>query len=170
MNDQPLNIRKLPGADALDHVNCAYIARQFFSRTRSWFTQRLNNNAVNGKPVSFTAAELATLRLALTSLADDLNAFSSNLNTTAMPIQVYVIKDPEAIDFLIAEDLDGFRQYLAEQEFPDIPAPETFATVQQAQAFCAGLAYGHSDLTPSTFPLRSYEPADQPYITVLNNF
>ena len=170
MNDQPLNIRKLPGAEVLDHLNCAYIARQFFSRTRSWFNQRLNNNAVNGKPVSFTAAELATLRLALNSLAADLNAFSSNLNTTAMPIQVYVIKDPEAIDFIIADDLDGFRQHLADQEFPDIPAPETFATIQQAQAFCAGLAYGHSDLTPSTFPLRSYEVANQPYITTLNNF
>ncbi|MGN0224015.1 MAG: DUF5053 domain-containing protein [Muribaculaceae bacterium] len=170
MNDQPLNIRNLPGAEVLDHVNCAYIARQFFSRTRSWFTQRLNNNAVNGKLVAFTATELATLRLALTSLADDLRAFSSNLNTTAMPIQVYVIKDPEAIDFLIADDLDGFRQHLAEQEFPAISEPETFATVQQAQAFCAGLARGHSDLSPTIFPLRSYEPTDQPYITALNNF
>ena len=170
MNDQPLNIRNLPGAEVLDNINCAYIARQFFSRTRSWFTQRLNNNAVNGKPVGFSADELSTLRLALTSLAVELSTFSNNLTPTTMPIQVYVITDPEAIDFLIADDLEGFCQHLAEQEFPDIPSPETFATVQQAQAFCAGLAYNHSDLTPTTFPLRSYEPSDRPYITALNNF
>ncbi len=170
MNEQPLNIRNLPGAEVLDNINCAYIARQFFSRTRSWFTQRLNNNAVNGKPVGFSAEELSTLRLALTSLAVELSTFSNNLTPTAMPIQVYVITDPEAIDYLIADDLEGFRQHFAEQEYPDVPTPETFATVQQAQAFCAGLSYGHSDLIPTSFPLRSYETSDKPYITFLNNY
>lgn len=170
MNEQPLNIRKLPGAEVLDNINCAYIARQFFCRTRSWFTQRLNNNAVNGKPVGFTADELATLRLALTSLADDLNSFSTNLNAIVMPIQVYVIKDVEAIDFVIADDIEGFRQYLSDQEFPDIPQPETFDTIQQAQAFCAGIAYGHSESMPSIYTLRSYEASDQPFIAFLKDY
>lgn len=170
MNEQPLNIRKLPGAEVLDNINCAYIARHFFCRTRSWFTQRLNNNAVNGKPVGFTADELATLRLALTSFADDLNSFSTNLNAIVMPIQVYVIKDVEAIDFVIADDIEGFRQYLSDQEFPDIPQPETFATIQQAQAFCTGIAYGHSESKPSVLALCSYEASDRPYIAILKDY
>ena len=51
-DDKPINIRKIGGAEILETLNCAAIAERFFNRSRAWFTQRLNNNLVNGKPVS----------------------------------------------------------------------------------------------------------------------
>ena len=78
MNDSPLNIRILPGAEVLEHINCAYVARRFFNRSRSWFIHRLNNNIVNGKPVSFTDAELRTLRSALRTLSNEILNYSES--------------------------------------------------------------------------------------------
>ena len=92
--NEPLDIRKFPGAEVLEHINCAYVARRFFNRTRAWFIQRLNNNAVNGKPVSFTEAELLTLRSALLTLSKEIRYYSTNIpNTESMDIKVYVIAE-----------------------------------------------------------------------------
>ena len=61
-DNKPINIRKIGGAEILETLNCAAIAERFFNRSRAWFTQRLNNNLVNGKSVSFTPEELFKLR------------------------------------------------------------------------------------------------------------
>ena len=81
MNDEPIRIRQIDGAQILDTMNCATIAERFFGRSRAWFTQRLNNNIVNGKPISFKPQELRTLRSALETLAAELNDFAANLPT-----------------------------------------------------------------------------------------
>ena len=163
MNDSPLNIRILPGADVLEHINCAYVARRFFNRSRSWFIHRLNNNIVNGKPVSFTDAELRTLRSALRTLSNEILNYSSNLpNTQDMDIKVYVITD---------NDLDGFKAYLAEDDTLYFAEPETFATEEQALAFCSGIGYGIDERAPiERYTLRSCEPDDVPFIELIENY
>ena len=172
MDKSPINIRNLPGAEVLEHVNCAYIARRFFNRTRSWFIQRLNNNAVNGKPVGFNDAELLQLRSALLTLSKEIKNYSSNLpNTESMDIKVYVITDQTAIDLLTNDDLDGFKAYLSEDDTLYFPEPETFATEEEALAFCAGIGYGIDDRAPiERYPLRSCEPTDVPFIELIENY
>ena len=172
MDKSPINIRNLPGAEVLEHVNCAYIARRFFNRTRSWFIQRLNNNAVNGKPVVFSDAELLTLRSALLTLSKEIKNYSSNLpNTESMDVKVYVITDQTAIDLLTKDDLDGFKAYLAEDDTLYFPEPETFATEEQALAFCSGIGYGIDERAPiERYPLRSCEPTDVPFIELIENY
>ena len=170
--NEPLDIRKFPGAEVLEHINCAYVARRFFNRTRAWFIQRLNNNAVNGKPVSFTDAELRTLRYALRTLSNEILNYSSNLpNTQDMDIKVYVITDQTAIDLITDTDLDGFKAYLAEDDTLYFPEPETFASEEEALAFCAGIGYGIDERAPiDRLPLRSCEPADVPFIELIKQY
>lgn len=172
MEKSPINIRNLPGAEVLEHINCAYIARRFFNRTRSWIIQRLNNNAVNGKPVGFSDAELLTLRSALLTLSKEIKNYSSNLpNTESMDVKVYVITDQTAIDLLTKDDLDGFKAYLAEDDTLYFPEPETFATEEEALAFCAGIGYGIDERAPiERYPLRSCEPTDVPFIELIENY
>ena len=52
----------------LDAVSMAYISEKYFHKSRGWFNQRLNNNIVNGNPVSFNPEELNTLSFALDDL------------------------------------------------------------------------------------------------------
>ena len=170
--NEPLDIRKFPGAEVLEHINCAYVARRFFNRTRAWFIQRLNNNAVNGKPVSFTDAELRTLRYALRTLSNEILNYSSNLpNTESMDIKVYVITDQTAIDLITDNDIDGFKAYLAEEDTLYFSEPETFATEEEALAFCAGIGFGIDERAPiERLPLRSCEPADVSFIELIENY
>lgn len=170
--NEPLDIRKFPGAEVFEHINCAYVARRFFNRTRAWFIQRLNNNIVNGKPVSFTDAELRTLRYALRTLSNEILNYSSNLpNTQDMDIKVYVITDQTAIDLITDNDIDGFKAYLAEDDTLYFPEPETFASEEEALAFCAGIGYGIDERAPiERLPLRSCEPADVPFIELIENY
>ena len=170
--NEPLDIRKFPGAEVLVHINCAYVARRFFNRTRAWFIQRLNNNAVNGKPVSFTEAELLTLRSALLTLSKEIRYYSTNIpNTESMDIKVYVINDQTAIDLITDNDIDGFKAYLADEDTLYFSEPETFVTKEEALAFCAGICFGIDGRAPiERLPLRSCEPADIPFIEVIENY
>ncbi|MDR3339973.1 MAG: DUF5053 domain-containing protein [Candidatus Symbiothrix sp.] len=54
----------------LDIVSIAYISEKYFHKSRSWFTQRLNNNIVNGVPASFSKEELKVLSDALSDISD----------------------------------------------------------------------------------------------------
>lgn len=72
MNEKVISIRNIKGAPILNALNWSYISSRFFNRSRAWFTQGLNNNRVNGKPVSFTPEELLLLRTSLKSLASDI--------------------------------------------------------------------------------------------------
>lgn len=85
-----------------------------------------------------------------------------------MSIKVYIATDREAIRFIEEEDLDGFRDYLSEEEYPDFGEPVIFETETEALAFCAGLGYGLSEHNPiSKYPLRSSEKSDLPFIEAI---
>ena len=171
--DEAINIRKIVGADVLDRVNCADIAERYFHRSRAWFTQRLNNNIVNGKPVSFSAEELLTLRSALKGLAVDLTKFTFQIPNlpTIMSVKVYVISDRTAIDLIHDDDIAGFKEYLAEDDAVSFRDPEIFDTEAYALAFCSGIGYGTNERAPvEKWPLRSSEEADLPFIEAIENY
>lgn len=41
-----------------------------------------------------------------------------------MAVKVYVINDPLAINFLVDNDIDGFKEYLESDEYLDFDEPE----------------------------------------------
>lgn len=173
MNDDIIRIRRIDGAQILDTMNCAAISERFFNRSRAWFIQRLNNNIVNGKPVSFTPEELLKLRTSLKVLASEITQFTSNIPNipTDMSIKVYVIDDPASIEFFENDDIDGFKEYLAEDDTIIFPEAECFDTEAEALAFCSGIGYGLDERAPAErFPLRSSEEDDLPFIEAIENY
>lgn len=173
MGTNPINIRAIDGAEVLDVLNCAYIADRFFGRSRAWFTQRLNNNLVNGKPVGFNPEELRKLRLALRSLSIEINKFTTHIpnQPTDMSVQVYVISEPEAVALIEEQDLDGFRQLLAEDDTLYFAEPVTFDTEAEAIAFCDGLAHGLDERAPANrIPLLTTNDSDLPFIEAIKAY
>jgi len=57
-------------------VNLAYIATEYFKKTKAWLYQRINGNVVNGKAARFTNEELKTLKFALDDISKKLGSFS----------------------------------------------------------------------------------------------
>lgn len=168
-----INLRQIDGSHILDMLNCAAISERFFNRSRAWFTQRLNNNIVNGKPVSFTSEELLKMRISLKVIASEITIFSSNIPNipTEMSIKVYVVNDPTAIEYLQNEDLEGFKEYLSEEEYLDFGEPQYFDTEAEALAFCSGIGFGIDDrATVERYPLRSCETVDVPFIEAIENY
>jgi hypothetical protein len=170
MEDSIIRIRDIDGVKIFDALNCAYISERFFNRSRSWIAQRLNNNVVNGKPVSFTADELFKLRTALKVLASEITHFTTQIPKipTDMSIEVYVVTDRTAIDYIEDGDIDGFKEYLAEEETLYFEEPETFDSEAEALAFCAGIGFGMDERAPAErFPLKTSEPLDLPFIEAI---
>ena len=62
-----------------DALNLSYIAKHYFNKDRTWLYQRLNKSTVNGKPASFTNAELHTLSQSLEELSQQLHLISTQL-------------------------------------------------------------------------------------------
>ena len=88
-----------------------------------------------------------------------------------MSVKVYVISDPLAINFLVDDDIDGFKEYLESDDTIIFPEPETFDTEEQALAFCSGIGYGLDERAPvERFPLRSTEEEDLPIIEAIENY
>ena len=173
INDEMISLRKIEGASILDGLNCAYISSRFFDRSRAWFIQRLNNNRVNGKPVSFTPKELFRLRSSLKTFASEITKFTVNIPNTPsdMSIKVYVIENPSLIEFLQEDDLEGFKNYLTEDDTLYFADPECFDSEAEALAFCSGIGYGSDERgLVQRYPLRSCEPVDLPYIEAIENY
>jgi hypothetical protein len=59
---------RLKMSNILDIVSMSYIAENYFQKSKSWFSQRLNGHAVNGNPVAFTKNELGILSSALNDI------------------------------------------------------------------------------------------------------
>lgn len=57
-------------------ISLAYIARHYFSKSRSWLMQRINGYTVNGKKATFTTDELETLNRALQDVSKRIGAIS----------------------------------------------------------------------------------------------
>ena len=90
---------------------------------------------------------------------------------TQTPIQIYIVTDATAIQFIEDDDIDGFKEYLAEEEYLDFGEPETFDTEAESLAFCAGIGHGCDErATPTRFPLRSNVDIDLPFIEAIKEY
>ena len=88
-----------------------------------------------------------------------------------MSSKVFVITDPNLIEFIENNDIDGFKNYLSEDEYLMFDEPVEFATEQEALAFCAGVGHVKIDGAPvEQLPLRSFEEYDQPFIEAITKF
>ncbi len=56
-------------APILPMISTAYIAKNYFGKTASWFSQRLNGSIVNGKPAAFSEDEIRKLSTALSDIS-----------------------------------------------------------------------------------------------------
>lgn len=59
-----------------DIISFRYISETYFKKSRSWFSQRLNENVVNGTVCRFTDEELDTLRFALQDISKKIGSLS----------------------------------------------------------------------------------------------
>ena len=92
-------------------------------------------------------------------------------NLLIMSVKVYVVTEPLAIDFIVDDDIDGFKELLDSDDTLYFPEPEIFDTEEKALAFCAGIGYGKDERAmPDRYPLRSCEPADAPFIEAIENY
>ena len=60
-------------------VSMSYIAKNYFNKTKSWLSQRINGHEVTGKPVQFTPEEIDTLNGAIADLSRKLAEFRVSL-------------------------------------------------------------------------------------------
>lgn len=79
--DDPVlsKIEELKSTDLLKVLNASYIAKRFFGRSRSWFSQKINQATVNGKPAEFSDDELKTLQNALYTIALEIQDIADDL-------------------------------------------------------------------------------------------
>ena len=80
--DNPIlsKMEDLKRSDILRVLNASYIAERFFAKSKSWFSQKINNHIKNGKPAEFTPEELETLRNALYTLSFELQEIADDLH------------------------------------------------------------------------------------------
>lgn len=88
-----------------------------------------------------------------------------------MAVKVYVVTEREAIDFIVDNDIEGFKACLNEDDTLYFDEPKFFDTEEEALAFCDGLGCGSDErANPTTYPLRSFEEVDQPFINAIENY
>ena len=58
-----------------DIISMTYIAKNYFNKSKSWMSQRINELDVNGKPVKFMPEEIAILNFAFIDISKKLSAF-----------------------------------------------------------------------------------------------
>ncbi len=63
-------------SEVSQYVSMSYIAKNYFNKTKSWLSQRINGHEVNGKPSQFTEEEINILNAAFADLSKKLGAFS----------------------------------------------------------------------------------------------
>lgn len=74
-----VDIKKLL-ANVRDAVSMSYISSHYFGKERSWLSQRINGNKVNGKQVAFTSEELSTLSKSLANIGNNLISVASEIH------------------------------------------------------------------------------------------
>lgn len=57
-------------------VSLSYIAKRYFGKSKSWFSQRMNGHLVNGREAGFTADEIRTLNMAIQDISKTLGSIS----------------------------------------------------------------------------------------------
>lgn len=88
-----------------------------------------------------------------------------------MSVKIYVVDDPILISFIEDDDIDGFKEFLAEDDTLYFEGPEIFDSEAEALAFCSGIGYNVDERAPvERWPLRSSEEADRPFIEAIENY
>lgn len=64
-------------------INASGIARQYFSRSAAWITQRINGNIVFGKKASFRPEEYSRLSEAFRDIARRLMKYADEIDAAA---------------------------------------------------------------------------------------
>ena len=79
--DNPIlsKIVDLKESEIMRVLNASYIAGRFFGKSKSWFSQKLNNHIKNGSPSEFTDSEIKTLRNALYTISIELQEIADEL-------------------------------------------------------------------------------------------
>lgn len=60
--------------EILPIISAAYIAKNYFGKSKEWFYQKMNGNIVNGKPAQFSKEEIETLNLALQDISQKIGS------------------------------------------------------------------------------------------------
>ena len=60
-------------------MNLTYIAKEYFGKSHSWLSQRINGNLVNGKPAKFTVEEIKIFKDALEDICKRITLVSERL-------------------------------------------------------------------------------------------
>ena len=55
-------------------ISMTYIAKNYFNKSKSWMSQRINELDVNGKPAKFTSEEVDRLNFAIQDISSKLGA------------------------------------------------------------------------------------------------
>ena len=63
-------------------ISFAYIANEYFKKSKSWIHQRLNGYIVNNKPACFNTGEISTLATALEEIAGEIQNVAKDLKKT----------------------------------------------------------------------------------------
>ena len=87
-----------------------------------------------------------------------------------MTKQVYLLKDSALIAFVEENDIEGFKDYLSEEEYLYLEDPEEFDTEKQALEYCARIGKGMEGYPTQQLPLRSFEEYDQPFIEAIKSY
>ena len=53
-------------------ISMSYIAKNYFNKSKSWMSQRINELDVNGKPAKFTSEEVDILNFAIQDISTKL--------------------------------------------------------------------------------------------------
>ena len=79
--DNPIlsKIEDLRESDIMRVLNASYIAERFLGKSKSWFSQKLNNHIKNGSPSEFSPAEIETLRNVLYTISIELQEIADDL-------------------------------------------------------------------------------------------
>lgn len=60
-------------------LSMAYIARNYFGKSRSWLAHKINGDVINGKQVAFTEEERQTFKHALADMSAQLGSLGVSL-------------------------------------------------------------------------------------------
>ena len=60
-------------AEVSDGLSLAYIAKQYFGKSKEWLYQRLNGSVVNGKQAGFKREEVVKLQMAIRDFGNKLS-------------------------------------------------------------------------------------------------
>ena len=69
-------IERVNLGEVSEMISVAYIAQKYFGKTRQWLYQRLNGNAVHGKPAQFTIEEKIRLKESLLDISEHIRQTS----------------------------------------------------------------------------------------------